>query len=425
MLAIACAVLAGAFCAPGAAQAAKRASLHPASASGGHVVYRVGFTPQEIQTATLRGKRRSRRLSVSRVRADVGRARLRLRLSSGVRRQVGTRPVLVVHLSRTLRPIPAQRDPVSTHCTRYAAPSGSDSGPGTRTEPFASAQHLADSLGSGDVGCLMNGVYAQPILALRHGGTAAHRTVLRSAPGQRALIRGQVWVAAGADHVTVAHLDNDGTQSTPRPSPVVNGDDSLFYDLDVSSQNGVCFYIGDPQWGTAHHTVLQRNRIHDCGKPGLNKRHGIYLSHGIDTVIEQNWIYNNPDRGIQLYPYSQGAVIRGNVIDGNGEGVDFSGDYGWASSGNVVEGNLITNSRRWHDVESWYPDGNPIGTGNVVRDNCIWGGRFGSVQQPEQGFVARDNAEVDPGYVARRPGDFRIPTAGPCAAAVRRGGGGR
>ena len=125
-------------------------------------------------------------------------------------------------------------------------------------------------------------------------------------------------------------------------------------------------------------------------------------------MIEQNWIYDNPDRGIQFYPNSQGAVVRGNVIDGNGEGIIFSGDYGFASAGNVVKGNLITNSRLRHDVESWYPDGNPIGTRNVVRDNCIGGGAFGGVESPQRGFQAQANALGDPGYAGRGAGDYRV-----------------
>lgn len=308
------------------------------------------------------------------------------------------------------------------NCTMYAHPAGDDAASGGRQDPFRSAQRLVDKLRAGDVGCLREGVYDQAILALRHSGTATDRVVLRSAPGERASVKGQIWIADGADFVTVAHLDHDATyRERPRPSPVINGDDSLFYGLDVSSANGVCFYVGDSEWGVAERTTIRRNRIHDCGQPGLNKRHGIYVAQAVGTRIEQNWIYDNPDRGVQLYPSSQNAVIRGNVIDGNGEGVIFSGDYGFASSGNLVEGNLITNSRLRHDVESWYPDGNPVGTGNVVRGNCVGGGAFGPIEQPQRGFSASGNAVGAPAYANRRARDFRVPAGGDCAAVLRAG----
>jgi parallel beta-helix repeat protein len=117
--------------------------------------------------------------------------------------------------------------------------------------------------------------------------------------------------------------------------------------------------------------VIENSAIHDCGKlPAQNGDHGIYVAHAVDTIIRDNWIYDNADRGIQLYPDSQGTQVYGNVIDGNGEGVIFSGNGQTASSDNVVHDNVISNSRvRWN-VESYW-DG-PIGTGNVVRDNCLW-----------------------------------------------------
>ncbi|HYI38495.1 MAG TPA: right-handed parallel beta-helix repeat-containing protein [Thermoleophilaceae bacterium] len=457
-LLVALALLALALLAPAGASAAQK-SLRGSSHAGGKVVYKLYVAKSQIAGATLKGRSRSARLSVKTVRRGVKGSRVTLRLSRKLRRRVGRRPLLVLRLRRvaaSLSPRPAaapapvrsplvvsppqgtspgktaassmfdliapEADPVSSRCTRYASPDGSNSATGSRTSPFKTAQRLADSLRTGDVGCLRAGVYDQAILALRHGGTAANRTVLRSAPGERALVKGQIWVADGANFVTVAHLDHDATSraEVAKPSPVVNGDDSLFYDLDVSAANTVCFYIGDREWGVADRTVLRRNRIHNCGQPGSNKRHGIYLAQSRDTVIEQNWIYDNPDRGIQFYPNSVGTVVRGNVIDGNGEGIIFSGDYGFASAGNVVKGNLITNSRLRHDVESWYPDGNPIGTRNVVRDNCIGGGAFGGVESPQRGFQAQANVLGDPGYAGRGAGDYRVGRGSACAAVLTR-----
>jgi hypothetical protein len=419
VLALACASLA-----PPAATAKDR-TLRPISAKRGKVVYKTSVSMSRVQRAWLRGKGRKLRLRVKTVRKSKRRSRISIRLTRSTRRRVGRRPKLVLRIKRKrafagtaalLDLIPPEPSPISTRCTRYAAPTGNDKAAGSASAPFRSAQKLADSLRSGHVGCLAKGTYAQPILALRNSGI-----VLRSRPGQRALVKGQIWVADGANRVTVAHLDHDATHLTPEvePSPVVNGDDSLFYDLDVWSRDGVCFYIGDREWGVAERTTLRRNRIHNCGQPGMNKRHGIYLAQGVDTVIEQNWIYDNPDRGIQLYPNSQRARIRGNVIDGNGEGVIFSGDYGYASSGNVVEGNLITNSRLRHDVEAWYPEGNPVGHSNALRRNCVAGGRFGGIESPQRGFAPSSNFTSAPGYSNRSARDWRISASSGCVKTLR------
>ena len=42
------------------------------------------------------------------------------------------------------------------------------------------------------------------------------------------------------------------------------------------------------------------------------------------------------------------------MIDGNGQGVIFSGEGGATSSNNLVDGNVITNSQTALNVESWW-----------------------------------------------------------------------
>src|SRR5690242_16158565 len=75
-------------------------------------------------------------------------------------------------------------------CTRVAAPGGSDSAPGTETEPFATAQKLVDALSPGDVGCLRQGTYAENVTVGQGGTGDDARVVIRSFPGERATISG-------------------------------------------------------------------------------------------------------------------------------------------------------------------------------------------------------------------------------------------
>jgi parallel beta-helix repeat protein len=162
--------------------------------------------------------------------------------------------------------------------------------------------------------------------------------------------------------------------------------------------------------------IIRRNRIHDCGQiPANNHEHGIYLSESEDVQILDNYIYDNADRGIQLYPNADRTIIRRNVIDTNGVGIIFSGDGGSTSDDNVAENNLITNSNIRRNVESWWPTG--VGTGNVARNNCISGGRLGNIGTQE-GFVAVRNLLVDPQYVDRGAKDFRLKDGSPCAAVL-------
>ena len=73
--------------------------------------------------------------------------------------------------------------------------------------------------------------------------------------------------------------------------------------------------------------VIRRNRIHDCGElPSTNKNHGIYVSEAKRTMIRDNWIYDNADRGIQLYHDADRSRVIGNVIYHNGDGIVINGE---------------------------------------------------------------------------------------------------
>jgi parallel beta-helix repeat protein len=316
----------------------------------------------------------------------------------------------------------------TVNCDKVAATNGSDSAAGTADAPYRTAQKLSDSLLAGQTGCLHAGTYDED-LRVGHGGRDGAPVTIRSYPGERARLLGRLWIARGADYVTIAALDLNGVNPEYNlPSPTVNSSHATFVDNDVTNEHhAICFNLGNSSYGRAINTVIERNRIHDCGVlPAANHDHGIYVAEADDTKIIGNLIYDNADRGIQLYPNAQRTVIQGNVIDGNGEGIIFSGDGGETSSYNDVEFNVITNSNLRNNVESWYPSGNPIGTGNVVTSNCISGGvrDTGNGGIGEQiGFKATANLLDPVQYANRAAKDFTLPAGSQCAALLARGQG--
>ena len=202
----------------------------------------------------------------------------------------------------------------------------------------------------------------------------------------------------------------------------MNADDAVFVDNDVTNYNtAICFNLGGTVYGRANRTVIQGNRIHDCGElPATNLDHGIYVEHATDTVIVDNLIYDNADRGVQLYPDAQNSYIADNVIDGNGEGVLIGGgeeEFGpQTSNGNLIEHNVITFSTERYNVEADWGDGVP-GEDNLVRRNCVFGGARGSDRAGlalDAGFVAEDNLLADPLYVDREARDLRLGVGSPC-----------
>jgi hypothetical protein len=302
-----------------------------------------------------------------------------------------------------------------TRCERFADPGGSDASPGTFARPYRTVQKLVDTLSPGQTGCLRRGRYREGEVTIRKP-----RIRLTSYRGKPAILIGRLRVAAAG--VKVDRLRLDGRNPRNLPSPTINADDVVFRDNNVSSRgSSSCFLLG----GTTHvrHSVIVRNRIHDCGVTNSNYDHGVYMSHVDGARIIGNTIYDNASRGIKVGPDSQGALIRGNVIDGNPIGLTFSGDEESTSSNNVVVHNVIANSTRWWNVQTYWPG--QQGTGNLVRGNCLHGGNSdpyynqrGGVSE-EHGFTSDANLIAAPSFIDRGTKDFRLRPDSPCRRVYR------
>jgi hypothetical protein len=315
-------------------------------------------------------------------------------------------------------------------CDTYAHSSGSPSGSGSYEDPYRTAQQALDALAPGGTVCLRSGAKFTADDEIR---LQEPNITLTSAPGERAELKGRIYVTKEGDGATVSELDIDGRNSRDQ-ALTINGDDVTISGNDyTNSHTGICIIVGspDPQWGRAHDTVIEDNRIYDCGQlPATNSDHGVYVSAADRTVIRDNWIYDNADRGVQLYSDADHTLITANVIDGNGQGVIFGGDE-TTSDHNVVEHNVITNSKIRDNIESSWGDGGP-GEGNVARDNCVGGGAYddgdGGILEgaPNSvGFVATDNLITDdPGYLDRGGKNFELAPGSPCAEILAGAAGG-
>jgi hypothetical protein len=294
-------------------------------------------------------------------------------------------------------------------CDKVASPLGSDAFPGTVAEPYATVEHLANSLSPGQTGCLRAGVF-QGDVKVSKGGASGAPTTVTSFPGERAMVVGRFRVADSANFVTVANLDLDGRNQDNLPSPTINGDNVTFTGNDVTNHHTtICFIVGSDSYGRARAATIERNHIHNCGQlPATNHHHGIYVEASDGARITDNWIYDNADRGVQLFPDAQGTYIARNVIDGNGQGIIFSRE----SAGNIAEHNVITNPVLRYNIEEWELSG----TGNVARRNCLWSTRHpgNAGIQPGLGVATVENKVTDPGYMNRAAKDFRLKAGSPC-----------
>jgi hypothetical protein len=313
------------------------------------------------------------------------------------------------------------RAAVSAPCDRYASPKGSQQGTGRRARPFGSLERLFRSLRPGQIGCLMPGRY-------RHRGVVrleGARTTIRSLGRPRATIDGALWVLPAARGARIAGLrltSHDPEFAIPLK---IQADDVELVGNDITASRSIsCVLVGSDR--TVSGLLIEDNRIHHCGRTG-KKDHLIYMAQSHNAVIRRNLLVDN--RGgwaVHLYPNADGTLVADNVIDANQGGVIFAGSGGGATSdGNVVRGNVITNSSpRWNIESSW--SGGPAGQGNNASRNCLLSTGRGAPSGlgHANGFELSDNVVAKwPVYADRRAGDYRLRGGSNCAGLVGRVGG--
>ena len=164
----------------------------------------------------------------------------------------------------------------------------------------------------------------------------------------------------------------------------------------------------------ARAAVIDGNVLHDCNgaSPGQYGA-GVLAAISAGARIVGNVIYGNAGGdGIAFSPNAQFSVARRNLIVDNGGGIYFGGDTKTASRGNRVEQNVIARSGKVVVHSAFGPSGSPVGSGNVVTGNCIWGS--GAPMASGIGFTMSGNRKVNPRVVKRRGGGYRLSSSSPC-----------
>ena len=280
-------------------------------------------------------------------------------------------------------------------CAVVAAPNGSDRAAGTVSAPLRTAQAVIDRLGPGQTGCLRAGVYSGRddanyyVARFNHGGARHRPLTLRSYPGEHATLSGVIYVPQGSDDVTVSHLTVDDPSSYAYAGEITIQVDAkrtqFLRDTITNHAQKTCMLLGIQGWGRAIGTVVRNSVFHDCGdwNNGVLD-HAIYSAHSTGIRIIGNLITRTGGYGVHMYPDTQRAIVRDNVITNNGGGIIFAGEGREASSHNVVTGNVVSGSVKRPDISSYW--GQAVGTHNVATGNCV-GARIADAT----GFAARGN----------------------------------
>ncbi len=313
----------------------------------------------------------------------------------------------------------ASGSPSTVRCNLWAAPSGVDTNPGTQVAPFLTLAKLAGTLAPGQTGCLPAGTSFATREVITAVGTRAGRITITTAPGgARAILSDGIETTQATRFLTLTNLvvgaaDNSANRNAPG-TVILRGYSTALTRSDVGPgtlrEAGRSCVVLDH----AGSALIDGNVLHECNgaSPGLYGA-GVLASTSVGARILDNVIYGNVGGdAIAFSPDAQVSRARLNLMVDNLGGIYFGGDTKVASRDTLAEQNVITRSSRF-DVHSAYGSNGPIGSGNIVRKNCIWSP--GAVTAAGAGFGMGVNRNVNPRVVKGR-GTYRLAASSPCRA---------
>jgi hypothetical protein len=329
------------------------------------------------------------------------------------------------------------------NCTKYAAPPARGRARrnpqrGTRKHPFRSLQRLDVSLYPGQTGCLEGGTYGglHTWYDLVRNGRPSAPITITAAPRARVKVVG--WIALEGSYTTLSGLNIDDSntfghsQDSSCPNPVSQGLAITGHD-DVLEHNNIyqsvarlrSTGIGVGWNGDPNNTIIRYNRIHDVGSC-LAYDHIIYLSHGNNVQIYDNWMWNDRHGwGIQIYPGPDNARIFDNVIDHAGSGLVIADQLDGATNNNQAYHNVVLNSTGIYTGSASFRGvlvNSPgvTGTGNQVFQNDSWRNRGGiaNIDHSVSRASVRvsGNTKTNPRFVNSHRHDYRLRPTSPLLA---------
>jgi parallel beta-helix repeat protein len=255
------------------------------------------------------------------------------------------------------------------------SPSGSDSNPGTLTQPWKTIQKALDKVSAGQTILVRAGTYSQSLYAKR-GGTSTSLVSLEAFPGEKPVLTRPMQIVA--NYIRVSGFVFEANGHSTSPIYVAGGDYVELLNNEVRNSRMTAIFLSG-----SNGSKLQGNWIHDNGDTA-NQDHGIYWWSGNSGLIADNLIERNYAFGIQLYPQPDKITVRDNRIFASGRcGVAIGTDGSNSADYNVILSNVIANNKDCGVTSSiGYP-----GKGNTLQGNTMYGNPKGNIWDPFGAFV--------------------------------------
>jgi hypothetical protein len=295
----------------------------------------------------------------------------------------------------------------------YVATTGSDTGPGSQSQPWRTIQKAANTVIAGDTVSVAGGIYNEKVVFTR-SGTASQKIIFKNVAGQTPIIDGQGLSIPTYDTLIsikgVGYMRLEGFEIKNSAYWVIYiGGESHHLELsslDIHDGAMSGMFIDGPRSRPAF-SLISGNKVHNNGQGGITLWYGT----GGYYRIEQNEVYANLGKdnydGVQIGGGNAGThhiVVKNNVIHDNGsadageDNLDLGGHA--INHHYLVEGNKVfggTGSFKIHSGSikyGYYTAG--VSGYHIARFNVFTGKGYVCYEFPNP-VAVYNNTFVDPG----------------------------
>ena len=234
----------------------------------------------------------------------------------------------------------------------YVSPQGSDSSPGTLSQPFKTLQKATNAVGPGDTVWVRSGVYNQA-WRITKSGTATGRITFKNYPNETPVIDGGglsisyygalVTIGSNSSRTNYVTLSGFVVQNSPAAGINIRGNYNVLDKMKVTRSHARAIDFDNSSYSTLQKSEITNNVLcNENGKRGCNNAPTWPINIGVTNAdhikVIDNYVRGNWGEGIASWRGSDSSQIVGNRVVDNWS-VDIYLDN---AKNSIVERNLVS-----------------------------------------------------------------------------------